>query len=191
MPDQEPEEAAVRPEAALGKQLVADQVTHLKKVLADQVTHPKKVLADQVKTTQVKVPAVHQVIVPGKTLEEAQEQKLVEITVSPVEITRATHRAVVQAVHQEEVLQAAHRAAVPVVDQEQALAVLVAAAQAVHPEEALAVSVVAVQAVHREEALAVRVEAVQVVHPAVRPVSHLRIRLYRMILKKRKILPDR
>ena len=126
MPDQEPEEAAVRPETALGKQLVADQVTHLKKVLADQVTHPKKVLADQVKTTQVKVPAVHQVIVPGKTMQEAQ-----------------------------------------------------------------AVSVVAVQAVHREEALAVRVEAVLAVHPVARPVSHLRIRPYRMILKKRKILPDR
>ena len=61
------------------------------------------------------------------------------------------------------------------VDQEQALAVLVAAAQAVHPEEAQAVSVVAVQAVH----------------PVARPVSHLRIRPYRMILKKRKILPDR
>ena len=88
-------------------------------------------------------------------------------------------------------LQAAHRAAVPVVDQEQALAVQVEAAQAVHPEEAQAVSVVAVQAVHREEALAVRVEAVLAVHPVARPVRYLRIRPYRMILKKRKTLPDR
>ena len=174
------QEAVVRPETALGKQLVADPVTHLKKVLGEMA-----------KITLAKVPAVHQVIVPGKTLEEAQEQKLVEITVSPVEITRATHRAVVQAVHQEEVLQAAHRAAVPVVDQEQALAVRVEAAQAVYPEEAQAVAVVAVQAVDQEQALAVRVEAVLAVHPVARPVSHLRIRPYRMILKKRKILPDR
>lgn len=164
MPDQEPEEAAVRPETALGKQLVADPVTHLKKVLGEMA-----------KTTQVKVPAVHQVIVPEKTLKEVQDLKLVEIPVSPVEITRATHRAVVQAVHQEEVLQAAHRVAVPVVDQ----------------VEAQAVSVVAAQAVHREEALAVRVEAVLAVHPVARPVRYLRIRPYRMILKKRKTLPDR
>ena len=155
MPDQEPEEAAVRPETALGKQLVADQVTHLKKVLADQV-----------KTTQVKVPAVHQVIVPGKTLEEVQDQKLVEIPVNPVEVAQAAHPV--------EAVQAAHRAAVPVVDQEQALAVRVEAAQAVHPEEAQAVSVVAAQAVH----------------PVVHPVSHPRIRPYRMTLKKRKTLPD-
>ena len=132
MPGQELVEAAVRPETALGKQLVADPVTH-----------PKKVLGDQAKTTQVKVPAVHQVMVPGKTLEEVQDQKLVEIPVNPVEVAQAAHPV--------EAVQAAHRVVVPVVGQ----------------EEALAVSVVAAQAVHREEAQAVQVAAVQVVHPAV------------------------
>ena len=152
MPDQKPGEAAVRPETALGKQLVVDPVTH-----------PKKVLGDQAKATQVKVPVVHQDI----HLKEAQDQKLVEIPASLVEVAQVAHPV--------EVVQAAHRVVAPAVDQ----------------EEAQAVSVAAAQAVHREETVAVRVEAVLAVHPVARPVSHLRIRPYRMIQKKRKTLPDR